>query len=457
MKKTYFTLNNNSTIRQCLSYIEKNKLGIIFLTNSKNEVVGCATDGDIRTKLLNGVRLDDCIKLCYNKNFVHVDANTDREQIIKKFDSSIKIIPVLDENFHLIELLTPNDFPLKKENYVISRAKSPVRISFGGGGSDLTHYFINNKAAVINATISLYSHATLQKRNDKKIIIFSTDLASSFEADNFKKAVSDKKNKFGLILSIINLIKPDFGFELYLRSDYPMNSGLGGSAAVISSIIGCFNEFRIDKWNKYEIAEMAYQSERIIYKISGGWQDQYATVFGGINLIEFNKGKNIINSLRIEEDILLELRENLILCDTCLSHNSSGIHDDQKKELENNKIINELVRLNVDLTYSLRDSLIKGDLSDFGIQLDKGWKNKKRYSKKISNERLDKIYNTAIQNGALGGKLLGAGGGGFFLFYCNPLRRWEVVKSLIKLKTKIVEFNFENEGLKSWKIRKNEN
>jgi D-glycero-alpha-D-manno-heptose-7-phosphate kinase len=233
-----------------------------------------------------------------------------------------------------------------------------------------------------------------------------------------------------------------------------MNSGLGGSAVILSAIIGCFNEFRIDKWNKYEIAEMAYQSERLMYNISGGWQDQYATVFGGINLIEFKKDKNIINSLRIDDEIILELKENLILCDTRISHNSSGIHDDQKKELENKDGITDLVRQNVDLTYSIRDSLVKGDLSKFGEQLNQGWRNKKQFSKKISNQKLDEIYNIAIDNGALGGKLLGAGGGGFFLFYCDPMKRWNVVKSLIKIKAKVVEFNFETKGLISWKIRK---
>ena len=453
MKQSYFTINKGSTVREAFVNINKNKLGIIFITNDKNQVLGCATDGDIRNKLLSGVKLDDSINLCCNNNFVHVNENTERELIIKKFDSDIKILPVLNDNLQLVRLLTPNDFPIDKENQVIARSKSPVRISFGGGGSDLTHYFNEKNGAVINATISLYSHATLQKRDDKKIKIFSSDLNSSFEANNLKDAVI-QKGHFGLILKTLELISPDFGFDLHLRSDYPMNSGLGGSAVILSAIIGCFNEFRIDKWNKYEIAEMAYQSERLMYNISGGWQDQYATVFGGINLIEFKKDSNIINSLRIDDETILELKENLILCNTSLSHNSSGIHDDQKKELENKKGINDLVKQNVDLTYSIRDSLIKGDLTKFGKKLDQGWRNKKKFSKKISNEKLDKIYDTAIDNGALGGKLLGAGGGGFFLFYCDPMKRWNVVKSLIKIKAKVVEFDFETEGLISWKIRK---
>lgn len=453
MKQSYFTINKNRTIREAFVNINKNKSGIIFITNEQDQVIGCATDGDIRDKLLKGIKIDESISLCCNNNFVYVNENTERESIIKKFDSAVRTIPILDDNFKLIRVITPEDFPIDSESQVITRSKSPVRISFGGGGSDLTHYFNKNNGAVINATISLYSHASLQKRNDKKVIIFSSDLDSSIEANDLNDAIA-KKGPFGLILSTLKLINPDFGFELHLRSDYPMNSGLGGSAVILSAVIGCFNEFRIDKWNKYEIAEMAYQSERLMYNISGGWQDQYATVFGGINLIEFKRNNNIINSLRIGYETLLELKENLILCDTCLSHDSSGIHDDQKKELESKEIINDLVKQNVDLTYSIRDSLIRGDLTKFGKQLDQGWRNKKQFSKKISNKKLDKIYNTAIENGALGGKLLGAGGGGFFIFYCDPMKRWEVVRSLNKIKAKVVEFNFENEGLVSWKIRK---
>ena len=136
MKQSYFTISKTSTIRDAFICINKNKLGIVFITNHQNQVIGCATDGDIRAKLLEGIKLDDSINLCCNDDFVYVNENTERELIIKKFDSSIKAIPLLNENLELIKLFTPQDFPINKENQIIARAKSPVRISFGGGGSD---------------------------------------------------------------------------------------------------------------------------------------------------------------------------------------------------------------------------------------------------------------------------------------------------------------------------------
>ena len=453
MKSSNFTVNLKSTLKDALEKIDTNKLGIVFVVNDHNKVIGCASDGDIRTNLINGVTLADQISLCVNKNFVYCFEDTDRENIIKLFDSDVNAIPQLTKKNELITVLTPKDFPLNEEQNIIARAKSPVRISFGGGGSDLTHYFSKSSGAVINTTISLYSHATLIKNPNDNIIIISEDLNETLKANNLKLALK-QKNQMGLIMSIIELINPNFGFKLHISSDFPVGSGLGGSAVVMSAIIGCFNEFRIDKWSKYEIAEMAYQAERLSFKISGGWQDQYATVFGGTNFMEFKKNKNIIHSLKIDNETLLELKENLILCDTCSSHVSSDIHKDQKKQLQDQKSINKLVSLNVDLTYEIRDSLLKGDLSSIGKFLDKAWQYKKKYSTKISTNRLDNIYDTAIKNGALGGKLLGAGGGGFFIFYCEPLQRINLKRELELLNTKIVNFEFEQNGLVSWKVRK---
>ena len=447
-------ISENKNVKDAFNKIRENALGIIFITNESNTVIGCSTDGDIRSKLLEGLNLEDKIGLFANKNFVSCYESTAREEIIKQFDSSIKVIPLLNNKNQLLDVYTINDFPLSEEKNIIARAKSPVRISFGGGGSDLTHYFTKSSGgAVINSTISLYSHATLIKNTNDKIIIISEDLKETIKANDLKSALK-QKNKMGLVMSIIKLINPKFGFELHISSDFPVGSGLGGSAVVMSAIIGCFNEFRIDKWTKYEIAEMAYQAERLSFKISGGWQDQYATVFGGVNFMEFNKNKNIIHSLKIDKETLLELKENLILCDTCSAHDSSDIHKDQKKQLLDQKTINKLVSSNVDLTYEIRDSLLKGDLSSIGKFLDKAWQYKRKYSSKISNKRLDNIYNTAMKNGALGGKLLGAGGGGFFMFYCEPTKSRDLQRKLELLNTKIVNFEFEKDGLKSWIVRK---
>ena len=162
------------------------------------------------------------------------------------------------------------------------------------GGSDLTHYFVDEGGAVINTTISLFSHATLRLRNDKQVIVHSRDLRDSLHASNLQEVFSHK-GKFGLLQALLKTVHPDFGFELYLHSDFPMNSGLGGSAVVSAAVLGCFNQFRQDRWDLHELAELAFQAERLYQGVSGGWQDQYATVFGGFNFMEFRMDQNIVH------------------------------------------------------------------------------------------------------------------------------------------------------------------
>ena len=200
--------------------------------------------------------------------------------------------------------------PIDKEASVLIRAKSPVRISFAGGGSDTTNYFELNDGATLNATISLYAHASLRIRSDKKISVNSLDLNKKIEAKNLKSFLK-LKNQFGLIQSLLKLLNPNFGFDLLLYSDFNMKSGLGGSSAVISSIIGCFNECRIDQWSLHEMAELSFQAERLSFNVAGGWQDQYATVFGGLNFMEFNKVRNTIHPLRLPNNISSELKSHL--------------------------------------------------------------------------------------------------------------------------------------------------
>ena len=358
-----YVINESSSIKDALKKIELNHNGFILISNKNKEIIGIATDGDIRRQLLNGVNIKDEINFCLNTNFIKAKDNTPRELLLKQLDNQIKFIPLLDEDNRLVSIITRDFIPVKAEQKVFARAKSPVRISFGGGGSDTSIYFSENKAAVINATISLYSHCTLIIREDNKIYIHSMDLNDQIEFLNLDELLL-YEGKFALIQSAIKAVKPNFGFNLYIHSDFPMSSGLGGSAVVTSSILGCFNQFRNDKWDKYDISEIAYQSERLHLGVAGGWQDQYATVFGGLNFMEFNRDQNIINPIRLNNNVILELEESLVLCYTGTIHDSGLIHKDQKEQTRNDEIKSR-IQSNVDLTYEMRNHLLKGRLTDF--------------------------------------------------------------------------------------------
>ncbi len=451
MELEKFLIIESASLREALLRIEANHHGIVLTTDHSGAVIGLATDGDIRRQLLAGASLDEPIAASANAEFMWAAPNTPREILLKKLDHRIKAIPLLDANRNLKGVVSRDHLPIQAEEPVYARARSPVRISFGGGGSDLTHYFADESGAVINSAISLYSHSTLRLRDDEKIIIHSRDIGETLCADDLASAIQ-QKGRFGLIQALLKAIQPDFGFELYLHSDFPMNSGLGGSAVVSAAILGCFNQFRRDKWDMHEVAELAYQAERLYLGVAGGWQDQYATVFGGFNFMEFRMDQNIVHPLRVHSDTLLELEESLILCDTGTTHDSGDIHKDQRQQMQQDHI-RQQVKTNVELTYRMRNQLLRGKLLQFGQSLHEAWKFKRQFSAKISTARLDDIYGSALNFGAVGGKLLGAGGGGFFIFYVPPFRKHDLMTNLEQAGLKISPFRFEPEGLRSWTAR----
>jgi D-glycero-alpha-D-manno-heptose-7-phosphate kinase len=455
MELNKFLISEKASLRDALLLIDSNHHGIIFTHDLTGAVNGLATDGDIRRHLLESGSLDDPIAFCANTEFVWADSATSRELLMKKLDHQIRVIPLLDDSRRLVDIASRDNLPVRAEESIYARSMSPVRISFCGGGSDLTHYFSVANGAVINTTISLYSHGTLRIRSDEKIIIQSLDLNETLIADDLQ-TILKKKCRFGLIQSLLKTIQPDFGFELYLHSDFPMNSGLGGSAVVSATILGCFNQFRQDKWDLHELAELAFQSERLYLGIAGGWQDQYAAVFGGFNFMEFRMEQNIVHPLRIQADTLLELEESLILCDTGTTHDSGDIHQDQRLQMEHDDI-RKLVQANVEIAYRMRDQLLRGKLLQFGQLLDEAWQCKRKLSSKISNTKLDQIYQGALSHGAVGGKLLGAGGGGFFLFYIPPFRKHDLIAYLKQAGLKVQPFRFEHDGLRAWTVREGKN
>ncbi len=451
MSVELFKIPAGASLRDALTAIERNHHGIVFCVDDTDVVTAVATDGDIRRRLLAGGTLDDKIISCANRDFVWEPVGASREALLKKLDHRIRVIPLLDERHRLSDIASHDRLPLQCEERIYARARSPVRISFGGGGSDLTHYFSGAVGAVINTTVSLYSHATLRLRDDSKVAIHSSDLGQVLMADDLLGALQIS-GQFGLLQALLRAIQPNFGFELYLNSDFPMRSGLGGSAVVSAAVLGCFNQFRRDKWDLHELAELAFQAERLHLGIAGGWQDQYATVFGGFNFMEFRMDQNVVHPLRIPQDVVLELEESLLLCDTGIAHDSGEIHQDQRRSMQQ-ETVQKSVQGNVELCYRMRNQLLRGQLTQFGMSLHEAWLLKRQLSDRISSPHLDRIYDNALANGALGGKLLGAGGGGFFLFYVPPFRKHGLIDSLQRAGLHVRPFRFEPEGLRAWTAR----
>ena len=446
MNKNY-SIDKKETIQDALKKIEANHLGLVVVKEG-DKVIGVLSDGDIRNILIRKNDFNIKISEVVNTKFTYLfEKDSSRENILKLLDTRIRAIPILTENYILKDVVSVNDIDWSRSNNVISKAKSPVRITFAGGGTDLTSYYYDSDGIVFNATINKYTHAVLERRLDSSIQIISYDLDEKVCVND----ISDLKldGALDLIKSIIINLNPSFGFNLYTYSDIPSGSGLGGSAVVASAIIGAFNNFRDSKLDIYEIAELAFQSERITLGLDGGWQDQYATVFGGFNYIEFNDKGNVVNPLKISSDTLNELEDTLLLCYTGKNHNSGYIHDDMRSQMKKADQ-KKYAEKSKEIAYKMKSKLLQGKLNDFGLLLGEAWKIKKKFSDRISNDDLDAIYEYAIEKGALGGKLLGAGDGGYFLFYVPTKNKMNFIKHMKIKNMQVDNFNFDELGLRTW-------
>jgi len=443
-------LNTDASVVRAIQALESSPVQTALIVDEHLKLLGIITNGDVRRFIMRGGTVESKVTECMNTNYHMVYDTTSREEVLKLFDLGYRVVPVIDAMGKLVNFVTPDFFPPIKEGHVLARARAPVRISFSGGGSDLTYYFMKNEGAVLHTAIGMYAHATLIPSDDHCIKIISQDI-NKVEHYSTLRELLDSSDK-GLLSSVVSVIRPDFGFELFVHSDFPVGSGLGGSSAVAISVVAAFNELRLDKWTNYEIAELAFHAERLCFGINGGWQDQYASAFGGFNLIEFDGRRNLVHSLRLDQVVIDELEECLLLCDTGIKHDSGKLHAIQRREysLEDRKLSVERM---VDLSRQMHKYLIRGELKEFGVGLHQAWVLKHSLSSAISDEHIDGIYETARAAGALGGKLLGAGGGGFFLFFVLPRNRAKVSETLKSSGCKLSTLRFDREGVRSWRTK----
>jgi len=349
-----------------------------------------------------------------------------------------------------------NDMNDRKQNRII-RSKAPLRLGLAGGGTDVAPFSDLYGGAILNATISMYAMATIQPRKDGKIILNTLDRKKTLEFGSTDQLPLD--GQLDLIKGIYNRLVRDYtqkplSFELSTYVDAPPGSGLGSSSTLVVAILGAFAEWLNIPLGEYDLAHLAFEIERVDLNMSGGKQDQYAATFGGVNFMEFFKeDKVIVNPLRIKEKYLDELAHNLILYHTETSRLSSTIIEEQKtKVMSGDERSIEAMHKLKEQSVMMKEAMLKGDIDRIGEILDFGWQYKKKMADGITNPRLDEIYGAAMRNGALGGKVSGAGGGGFMFFYCPGNTRSRVIEALRQFGGQTKRYEFTGKGLKSWSI-----
>lgn len=332
------------------------------------------------------------------------------------------------------------------------RAKAPLRVSFAGGGTDVPPFPEREGGAVLSATINRYAHGTLRPREDGRIRVESLDLDLALEYGAHETVSFDGQLDLvkGAIRRLAQLEEPR-GADLFLHTAAPPGSGLGASSALIVSLIGLLCDYHKLSLTEYEVASLAWHIERQDLGLKGGRQDQYAAAFGGFNFIEFYGDGVVVNPLRIHPTSLCELESNLLLCFTGATRAGDRIIDDQTQRYESsNEDALGGLRMQKDLAGAMKQALLLGRLSEFGDLLGTAWEQKKRMSPRISTPLIDEAYAEARAHGALGGKVTGAGGGGFMLFYCPAGTRHRVAARLELMGLAETEFAFDIAGLRSW-------
>jgi len=317
--------------------------------------------------------------------------------------------------------------------------RSPLRISIAGGGTDIPSYYKLKESYFISAAINKYIYVSITKPFEKGIYL-------KYSKSEKVKKVETIKHK--IIKEVLKKEKNLNQIEITTLTDIPAKTGLGSSGSFTTCLIKSLYSYNKRFIDKNKLAEAACDIEINKLKLPSGKQDQYISVYGGITEFKINK-KGIVSpkTLNLKDEIIEKLEDNLLLYFTGFSRSSSAILKEQnKKTIYNNKQIINNLNFVKDLAYEIKYSLLKGNLTNFGNLMNEHWKYKLSRSKNMSNKQINDYYNYAIRNGAIGGKLIGAGGGGFLLFYSDTPAKLR--NSLKNTNLKEVRFKFDFEGVK---------
>lgn len=337
------------------------------------------------------------------------------------------------------------------------RSKAPLRIGLAGGGTDVSPYCDLYGGAILNATVSLYAYANIEPLKENVIILQAMDRQEEQQFELTAQLPLD--GKLDLLKGVYNRVRQQYdmpltGFKLSTFVDAPAGSGLGTSSTLVVAILGAFAEMLRLPLGEYDVAHLAYEIERKDLQMAGGRQDQYACTFGGVNYMEFYADdKVIVNPLRIKQQYLFELENNLLLYYTATSRESARIIEKQSQNVVDKqaKSIEAMHQLKVQAQL-MKEALLKGRVHEIGEILDFGFRQKKQMAEGISNSLIDDIYESAKKAGATGGKISGAGGGGFMTFYCPGNTKYAVIDSLSKFGGDVKHYQFTQHGMTSWTI-----
>ncbi|MFB3739184.1 MAG: GHMP kinase [Candidatus Velamenicoccus archaeovorus] len=328
-------------------------------------------------------------------------------------------------------------------------AAAPLRISFVGGGTDFPHWYERHGGAVLSATIDHFARATLEPRDDRQVRM--RDLRLDQRVEYHLEDGPTYDGVMDLAKAAVHRLGLDRGIDLDIRSDAPPGSGLGGSSAMVTAVVAALAALGGRSMDPDELARVSYAIERDDLGIAGGWQDQYAAAFGGFNLIEFDARGVAVTPVRVGPDGRERLRRHLLLCYTGRVRTDLGLIDTQIRLYREGRedTIQGMKQLQA-MAYDMRDAIEAGDVDALGPMLHEAYASKKRMNPHIAEGTpIEGLFAAARQAGATGGKICGAGGGGYLLLACPPERQPAVRDRLERLGGRFAEFRFTDHGVEA--------
>jgi D-glycero-alpha-D-manno-heptose-7-phosphate kinase len=331
-----------------------------------------------------------------------------------------------------------------------------LRIGLAGGGTDVAPYCDLYGGCVLSATIDRYATTTITPRNDGMVSFVASDLGREETLEAKTKLPTEEGLRLhrGVYNRITELMGKPLSFTMTTSCDAPMGSGLGSSSTIVVSMLAAMAEWLDLPWGEYDIAHLAYETERVDLALQGGKQDQYAAAFGGINFTEFAADNRVIvNPLRLKESVRCEFESRMLIYFTGISRESASIIKQQSDNARGGNVrsLDALHALKAD-AYEFKKALLTGHFNDIANILNRSWESKKRTATGIANPVIDLAWHTAMQAGARAGKVSGAGGGGFMFFLCDPERRPTVLRALESLGGRASPIHFTSSGAHSWNL-----
>jgi len=333
----------------------------------------------------------------------------------------------------------------RQEAILLLIARAPVRISFGGGGTDLPAYYTQFGGAVLNTAINRYVYAIISSGASQALQIISSDFRVFYRHTGDSEMTTD--GELGLAKAVLREFGQYDGLDLFLSSQVPPGTGLGSSGAVAVCMVAALAAWQGRTMNKLEIAEMACDIGINKLRLPSGKQDEYGSAMGGLNQILFDQHETVVHPLDLPPDIMETLQRRVMLFFTGKSRNSGDILKKQAtaSQEKDPATLERMHRIKA-LGLEMADALRQFDLDAFGDLLHQSWVQKRGVVSDISNNLIDQAYAAAREQGAIGGKIAGAGGGGFMMLYCHEDRQADVTRVLQALNLSRMDFRFDFEG-----------